>query len=156
MRAARFPPEVGVGMFFIFGAKKVNKAIHTMISPTSILIIIGSLLVIALVNHVPFLPRSWLDKVRVFLGLLVTILVVWNLWPWMNRPMKAAGAVVLGVSGVVIVEKTPIVSSVVPGSAKMGVQVAIGAVAAIVALRNAIGWAKEQNQNSTEKLLKSD
>ena len=120
---------------------------------TSIMIIIGSLLTIALVNHIPFLPRSWFDKVRVFLGLLVTILVVWNLWPWLNKPMKAAGAIVLGVSGVVIVEKTPIVSSVVPGSAKVGVQVAIGAVAAYVAFRNAIGWAKEQKSTEEMPLL---
>jgi thiol:disulfide interchange protein len=103
---------------------------------TSIMIIVGSLLTIALANYIPLLPRSWLDKVRVFLGLIVTILTIWNLWPFMNRTMRATGAIVLGISGIVIVDKAPIISSLVPKSTKIGVQVVVGAVAVYVALIN--------------------
>ena len=60
------------------------------------------------------MKSSRMKLVTILLHLLAFRLV---LWPWLNKPMKAAGAIVLGVSGVVIGEKTPIVSSVVPGSA---------------------------------------
>ena len=103
---------------------------------TSWIVILFALVGIFVANSIPFIPHSWTDGVRTFLGLLVVILVLWNLWPHLNRPMKVGGAVVLGVSGVWIVDKVPLVSSLLPGSSKMALQVVIGAVALFLAVSN--------------------
>ena len=102
----------------------------------SFALLLISIFGIVFVNHIPLLPNEWKNNMRVFLGLVVVILAVRVSWPLLNRPLRIGGALVLGASGVYIVDRVPIVSGVVPNKTKVWIKVCIGAIAAYLVIVN--------------------
>ena len=71
-----------------------------------------------------------LGGVRLLPRLVVVIVAIVALWPCLIRPLRAGGAALVGLCGVLLVDSVPVVSSVVPRDARRGLQVGIGVVAA--------------------------
>lgn len=91
----------------------------------------------------------WLGGLRLLLGLAVVILATVTLWSRLNRPLRVGGAVAAGLSGILIVDNIPILSSVVPREARRGVQVGIGIFAGGFAAVNLVGWWVDEGNVST-------